>query len=232
MIAALAGALVLALVPVPTLTGPVVDKAGVLSQPERVRLEELARAAHATNGGNGPQLAFLLIPSLEGEPIESYSIRVGEKWKLGSAKEDNGLLFVVSIEDRTLRMEVGGGIEGEITDVQSNRIVREIITPAFREGGYGGGLRAGAEQALRLLDVDVGQGKGARGGEEASPLELLIFLIVIAGAFFLSRMLGIPLGRGGFGGGGRGGFGGRGGGGGGYRGGGGGFSGGGSSGRW
>lgn len=230
MIAALAGALLLALLPVPTLDGPVVDRAGVLSQPERARLDELARAAQAAAGGKGPQLAFLVVPSLEGEPIESYSIRVAEKWKLGAKDRDDGLLFVVSIEDRVARIEVGGGLEGELTDVQAGRIVREIMAPAFAQGGFGAGLRAGAEASLSALDVDVGQPKAPR-RDEAPINPLLLFAAVVA-FYFVARALGIPIRLGGPGGFGGSGGGRRGGGGGGYRGGGGGFSGGGASGRW
>lgn len=228
MIAALAGALLLALLPVPTLDGPVVDRAGVLSQPERARLDQIARAAREAQGGKGPQLAFLIVPTLEGEPIESYSIRVAEKWKLGSKGRDDGLLFVLATEDREVRIEVGGGLEGELTDVQSGRIIREIMAPAFQQGGYGAGLRAGAEQALGLLGVDVGQAKAPLRDE--APINPLLLFAGMVAFWFIARWLGIPIrlgGPGGFGGGG-----GRRGGGGGYRGGGGGFSGGGASGRF
>ncbi|AKU92906.1 TPM domain-containing protein [Vulgatibacter incomptus] len=223
MIAALAGALVLALLPVPPLSGPVVDRAGALSQPERARLEELAKGARATKGGEGPQLAFLIVKSLEGEPIESYSIRVAEQWRLGSKQASNGLLFVVSLDDREVRIEVGGGIEGELTDAQAGRIIRETIVPAFRQGAYGAGLRAGAARALGHLGIDSPGAAPREAGREASPLEAFIVIALIVVIAIFGRRLGIPMGRGGFGG--RGG-------GGGYRGGGGGFSGGGASGKW
>ncbi|HWV39319.1 MAG TPA: TPM domain-containing protein, partial [Vulgatibacter sp.] len=134
MIAALAGALLFALLPVPRLVGPVVDQAGVLAPAEAARLEGFARAALAADGGKGPQLAFLVVRSLDGEPIESFSIRVAEAWKLGDAGRDDGLLFVLSIDDREARIEVGGGIEGELTDVQAGRIIRDRMLPEFRRG--------------------------------------------------------------------------------------------------
>lgn len=235
-VAALAAGLVLAAVPVPPLTGPVVDRAGVVAAPDAARLDALARSARAANGGRGPQLAFLVIPSLEDEPIEEYSIRVAEAWQLGGATEDNGVLFVVAVNDRKMRIEVGNGVEGELTDAQSGRIIRETLAPAFREGRYGDGLYAGAARALQALGVE---GAGLPGPEayrrqvrhkQVSPLFLILFAI----PFFLLRLLGgrhrrsFWMGPGGFGGGGFGG--GRGGGG--YGGGGGGFSGGGSSGSW
>ena len=230
MIAALASALVLALVPVPSLDGPVVDRAGVLGPSEKARLDDLARAARDANGGKGPQLGFLIVPSLDGEPIESFSIRVAEAWKLGAETRDDGLLFVVSIEDRAARIEVGGGLEGDLTDVQAGRIIRDRMLPAFRQGAYGAGLQAGAADALSQLGVDAGQPPPRDGGAPINPLILAVVLVAFA---IGARFLGIPIrfggpgGFGGFGGGGR-----RGGGGGGYRGGGGGFSGGGASGRW
>jgi len=232
---ALAAALVFALLPVPPLTGPVVDQAGVLSPRDVAELDSLARQARAAEGGNGPQLGFLVVPSLEGEPIEEYSIRVAEKWQLGSKEQDNGLLFVVSTGDRRMRIEVGGGLEGQITDAQAARIIRDVLTPAFRRGAYGPGLYAAAQQALAYTGVQIGgQARPPQHGESRGiPLVALLFF----GSFFLLRLLGGrrrgffffggPFGGGGFGGGG---FGGRGGGS--WGGGGGGFSGGGSSGSW
>lgn len=227
-------AVLFALLPVPRLTGPVVDQAKVLQPGEVQRLDQLSRAALAAEGGQGPQLAFLIVPSLEGEPIEDYSIRVAEQWKLGTAAKDNGLLFVVSVQDRRMRIEVGGGLEGEITDAQSSRIIREILTPAFRQGRYGDGLYAAAQTALAYTGVEVGsRSRGPQEGEKKGiPAVSLLFFIIFAILFGLGggRRRGFWIGGpGGFGGFGGGGFGG---GGGGFRGGGGGFSGGGSSGSW
>src|SRR5690606_14236251 len=105
----------------------------------------------------GPQMAFLIVPSLEGEAIEDYSMRVAETWKLGSKERDDGLLFVVSVGDRAVRIEVGGGIEGALTDVQAGRIIREIVVPAFRREAYGEGLHAAAIRALGHLGVEGGE---------------------------------------------------------------------------
>lgn len=227
---------VFALLPVPPLTGPVVDRAGVLSRGDVQRLDDLARGALAAQDGQGPQLGFLIVPSLEGEPIEDYSIRVAEAWKLGTAAKDNGLLFVVSTGDRKVRIEVGGGLEGEITDAQSSRIIREIIAPAFRQGDIGGGLYLGAQQALAYAGVEAGErvAHPQRGERHGVPLVVLLFFLLffVLGGLGGRRRRGFWIGGGGFGGPfGGGGFGG-GRGGGGWGGGGGGFSGGGSSGSW
>ncbi|HEX9241921.1 MAG TPA: TPM domain-containing protein, partial [Anaeromyxobacter sp.] len=105
-----------AAVPVPRLTGPVVDEARVLDASAQRRLADLARSARVREGGEGVQLQYLLVPSLEGEPIEEFSIRVAEAWRVGSRGKDNGLLVVVALQDRAFRIEVGGGLEGEIPD--------------------------------------------------------------------------------------------------------------------
>ena len=103
----------------PPLTGPVVDAAGLLGAGEVERLSRLARSARAREDGQGVQLQYLLVRSLEGEPIEDYSIRVAEAWKIGTRGRDNGVLVTVAVEDRAVRIEVGGGLEGGLTDVQS-----------------------------------------------------------------------------------------------------------------
>ena len=240
-------------IPVPALTGPVVDKAGVLDARWAKRLDELSRAARAQGGGAGPQLQYLLVPTLDGEPIESYSMRVAEKWKLGTKGKDDGVLVVVAVKDRRVRIEVGGGLEGGLTDAQSGRIIRSAIVPAFREGRYGEGLHAAGQQILGALGaLPPGMSPPPRRQvqrENSSPVggALLGLLLGLGapGLFFLivlfvivRALLGFgrrgprgPWGGGGFGGGGWSG-GGTSSGGGGWSGGGGGFSGGGASGSW
>ncbi|HZH02937.1 MAG TPA: TPM domain-containing protein, partial [Myxococcaceae bacterium] len=127
------------------------DEAGLLNARDSARLEALSRAVREGSGGAGVQLQFLLIPALEGEAMEAFSIRVAEAWKLGTRGQDNGLLFVVARDDRKMRIEVGGGIEGGLTDAQSGRIIRNTLAPAFRAGRYGDGLYAGAQEALSAL---------------------------------------------------------------------------------
>ena len=152
---ALALAALLALAPglaVPPLGGPVVDQAGLLSGAEARRLEQLARAALAGEGGQVVQLQYLLVPSLEGDALEEFSIRVAEAWKIGSRKEGNGVLLVVARDERKVRIEVGQGLEGLLTDAQASRIIREVIQPAFRAQRFGDGLYAAG---LRILDLSL-----------------------------------------------------------------------------
>lgn len=241
--------------PVPRLTGPVVDPAGVLDARWEARLSDLSRAARAQNGGAGPQLQYLLVSTLDGEPIEDYSMRVAEAWKLGTKGKDDGVLVVVAVKDRKVRIEVGGGLEGGLTDAQSGRIIRSAIVPAFREGRYGEGLHAAGQQILGALGA-LPEGAAAAPRRQVSDKTgsipvlgaLLGFLFGIGSPFFIILIIlfivlriiaGLggrgprgprsPWGGGGFGGGG---FSGGGGGGGGWSGGGGGFSGGGASGSW
>ena len=241
-----------AAVAVPQLTGPVVDPAGVIDARWEERLSDLSRAARAQNGGAGPQLQYLVVSTLEGEAIEDFSMRVAEAWKLGTKGKDDGVLVVVAVKDRKVRIEVGGGLEGGLTDAQSGRIIRSAIVPAFREGRYGEGLHAAGQQILGALGaLPQGMSKAPRRQAEdatsgipvlgvllgflfglGSPFFvflIIVFIVIRAISGFGRRGPRGPWGGGGFGGGG--GFS-SGGGGGGWSGGGGGFSGGGASGSW
>lgn len=249
---ALAAALLLAALPaaagaraVPALTGPVVDEARLLDARSARQLEALCRAARAVEGGRGVQLQYLIVRSLEGDALEDFSMRVAEAWKLGDRKAGNGVLVLVAAEERKVRIEVGGGVEGGLTDAQAGRIIRNTIAPAFRQQRYGAGLHEAGVQILAALGA-LPQGVAPRGGARGPPgLSLLLVLgivLLLLGAVVRSALLGGRRsgfrGRGPWGGGpfigggfGGGGFSG-GGGGGGWSGGGGGFSGGGASGGW
>jgi len=217
----------------------VVDAAGLLDAASVRRLDALSRAARAQQGGEGVQLQYLVIPSLEGEPIEDYAIRVAEAWRIGTKGRDNGVLVVVSVQDRAVRIEVGGGLEGGLTDAQASRIIRNTIVPAFRQGRYGDGLNAAGVEilaALGALPQDVAR-HAARsppavhfGSLAIVAFFMILFLVRVFSGFGPRRRRSLWWGGGPWIGGGWGGGGG--GGGGGWSGGGGGFSGGGASGRW
>jgi uncharacterized protein len=234
---------------IPALQAHVNDTAAMLSADERARLEQqLTDYEHKT----GRQFALLTIDSLQGEDLEGFSIRVVEAWKLGEKGKDSGLLLLVVKNDHKLRIEVGYGLEGTVTDAFSSRVIRNILAPAMRSGNVATGL----EQAFGALmaqaageDVPSSALKDAPARDPGNSsiigwLVLLLFLspLLIPLLFFRNRGgRGGRWGGGGFGGfggwGGGGGFGGGGGwggggGGGGFSGGGGGFGGGGSSGSW
>jgi uncharacterized protein len=227
-------------VPVPALSGPVVDEAGLLSRPDAARLERLARAAREQRGGKGPQLQFVIVRTLAGEPIEDFTIRLAEAWKVGEAARDDGVIVAVASEDRQVRIEVGNGVEGGLTDAQSSRIIRGTIAPAFQAGRFGDGLYDAGVQILAALGA-LPQGVSRPAPPHAARSPVIGFLIFLVITSVLRGFLGFGLRRrrhlwwgggpwigGGWGGGGLGGRGG----GGGWSGGGGGFSGGGASGRW
>ncbi len=231
---------------VPPLQGRINDRAELLSEAAEQQLTARLVDYERTTGH---QLAVLTIPSLEGDPIEDFSIRVVEAWKLGKKGKDDGVLVLVVSKDHKMRIEVGYGLEGELPDIAAGRIVKDVMAPRFRIGDYAGGIAAAIDaviaktggQALTTLPTNPSQAE-----PPARPLGLLgrliaglfklAFFAIFGGIFlfiWLINRFGGPRGGGMFFGGG---YGGGGGGGGfdsgGFSGGGGGFGGGGASGDW
>lgn len=202
---------------------------------------------------SGTQVVVVTIPSLQGIPIEDFGYQLGRRWGIGQKGKDNGALLIVSRDDHKLRIEVGYGLEGTLTDALSSAIINQVVVPAFRQGNFNKGIADGAMAIIKVLDGDpnaVPQPQRAA-GMNATPLVPVFFIVMVILLIVLSRMrnragllTGTILGSGGWGGGyrgggglggggfGGGGFGGGGGGGGGFSGGGGSFGGGGSSGSW
>ena len=139
----------LANVAVPPLVGRVVDQTGTLSSGDVATLNQTLRSFEARKGS---QIAVLIVPTTDGEAIEQFSLRVAETWKIGRKKIDDGALIVVAKNDRHLRIEVGYGLEGALTDVTSKRIIDEIITPKFKTGDFAGGISAGVDRIIRVID--------------------------------------------------------------------------------
>lgn len=140
---------VLADVPVPQLTSRVVDRTGTLSSGD---IASLSQKLSDFETRKGSQIAVLIVPTTDPETIEQFSIRVAEAWKIGRKKVDDGAILVVAKNDRHLRIEVGYGLEGALTDVTSRRIIDEVITPKFREGDFAGGIAAGVDRMMRVVD--------------------------------------------------------------------------------
>ena len=136
-------------VAVPPLQNYVTDLTGTLNPDQRASLERTLRGFTAQKGS---QIAVLLVPSTVPETIEQYSMRVAESWKLGRKGVDDGVLLLVSINDRALRIEVGYGLEGVIPDAVANRIIAEVMVPYFKRGDYFGGIQAGVNQLMRLIE--------------------------------------------------------------------------------
>jgi len=136
-------------VAVPELTGRVVDQTGTLSSGDIAALTQKLRDFETRKGS---QIAVLIVPTTQPETIEQFSIRVAEAWKIGRKKVDDGAILVVAKNDRHLRIEVGYGLEGVLTDVTSRRIIDEIITPKFRSGDFAGGISDGVDRMIRVID--------------------------------------------------------------------------------
>lgn len=221
---------------VPELTGPVIDQAGLL---DRSAIQEITQALYSYNNSGKAQIQVLTVPDLQGWPIEQASIKIVEKWKLGQAKQDNGVLVLVSSKDHRLRIEVGQGLEGALPDAIASRIVHDVMIPNFKANRPGEGILAGVYEIIRYVDKEyadknlpepepqTGKSSG-RALLELAMLALFVIFIIAKGGG--GRGYGGGYRSGGFGGGGFGG--GSSSGGGSWGGGGGGFSGGGSSGSW
>ena len=136
-------------VAVPPLTGRVVDQTGTLSSGDIASLTQTLKGLEARKGS---QIAVLIVPTTAPETIEQYSIRVAEAWKIGRKKIDDGALLVVAKDDHHLRIEVGYGLEGSLTDVTAHRIIDEVITPKFKAGDFAGGISAGIERIIKVID--------------------------------------------------------------------------------
>src|SRR4051794_12786142 len=136
-------------VAVPPLTGRVVDKTATLSSGDIASLDQTLKNFEARKGS---QVAALIVPTTQPETIEQYSLRIAEAWKIGRKKVDDGAILVVAKDDRKLRIEVGYGLEGALTDVTAKRIIDEVITPKFRGGDFAGGITDGVDRILRVID--------------------------------------------------------------------------------
>lgn len=212
---------------VPPVQGYVNDFAGLLSPAAKSQIETYLRNFEASDS---TQVVVVTVPNLQGEPIDMVALQIAETWKIGQKGKDNGALLLIGKEDRKMRIEVGRGLEGKLTDLLAGRIIDNEIAPRFKRGDYEGGIAAGVNAIVQSVRGEY-TGTGRTGRKENSGawwlFPLLFFVLPLLG-----RLSGNGRGRhsGGYWVGGGGFGGGRGGGG--FSGGGGGFSGGGSSGSW
>lgn len=179
-------------VAVPALTSRVTDLTGTLSTEQAASLEQKLAAFETRKGS---QIAVLLVPSTQPEEIEQFSIRVAEAWKIGRKGTDDGVILLVAKNDRRLRIEVGYGLEGAIPDATAKRIISETITPRFKAGDFYGGISAGVDQLIRLIDgekLPPPTGGSGSAGSSAFPSDWVIpafFFVVIMGGL-LRALLG------------------------------------------
>ena len=135
----------------PSLNEPVIDQAKVLSANEKQNLE--AKIRNIYNQGKA-QIGVIIVPTTGAEGIFDFAMRTAEQWKLGSAKQDNGLLIAVAVNDRKIHIATGYGLEGVLPDIMVSRIIRNQITPYFKSGQYGQGIQAGVMEIERILNLD------------------------------------------------------------------------------
>lgn len=179
---------------IPPLTKRVTDLTGTLAPSERDALEAKLEAFESRKGA---QLAVLIVPTTRPEEIEQYSIRVVDAWKLGREKPDDGALLLVAKDDRALRIEVGRGLEGALTDLVSNRIIDETIVPRFREGDFAGGIAAGVDRMIAVVDGEELPPPDAHwkeGPKDIGNLVPILFFVVIFVSGILRAIFGRALG--------------------------------------
>ena len=175
---------------VPPLTGHVTDQTATISAEQKTALEQTLQALEARKGS---QLAVLMVPTTAPETVEQYALRVAEQWKLGRKKVDDGAILVIAKDDRTLRIEVGYGLEGALNDATSKRIINEVITPRFKQGDFNGGIAAGVEQIIRVIDGEpLPAPKGISSGNtsDISQYVPIIFILALVVGGFLRSLIG------------------------------------------
>jgi uncharacterized protein len=166
---------------IPKLQGYVNDYGNMISPSVETELTAKLRSFEASDS---TQIVILTVPSLNGEPIEDFSIRVAEAWKIGQAGKDNGVLLTVSREDRKMRIEVGRGLEGKLTDLAAGRIIDLVMRPKFKDGNYDAGFIAGISA---LIDATRGEFQAEKGpaGRPRSAFRFRPLYIFIAWMLFI-----------------------------------------------
>jgi len=177
--------------PIPPLAGRVVDINATLTAEQR---RELEASLEAFEKRKGSQIAVLINGTTFPEPIESFSLRVAEAWKIGRKGVDDGIVVVVARSDQVMRIEVGYGLEGAVPDAVAKRLIEEEFIPRFREGDFYGGLRAGLDRLMRVIDGEpLPPPKQEGGGSEPRSIEtyfILFMAIVIAVGGLLRALFG------------------------------------------
>ena len=180
----------------PALTGRVVDQAGILSPAVKAELET-ALAAHENNTTN--QVVVVTLESLNGANIEEYSLELGRRWGIGQKGKDNGVLLVVAPNDKQIRIEVGYGLEGILTDALSGNIINYYIIPEFKKGDIQNGIKIGTQKIIALLEGDESAKKEIEAQADYEPLEAAalmtgIITLITSGFFgILATRIGLSL---------------------------------------
>ncbi len=162
----------------PALTSRVVDAAGILKPEAKAAIEAKLKAYEEKTSD---QVVVATLTSLQDRTIEDVGNRLYREWKIGQAKTNNGALLIVAPNERKVRIEVGYGLEGALTDALTKVIITTAITPRFKTGDYGGGIEAGVDAMLEILsgDAEEWQRKGKVRSDDADPRQVILYIIVI-----------------------------------------------------
>jgi uncharacterized protein len=177
-------------VAIPPLTGRVTDQTGTLTAQQTATLEQTLTAFEARKGS---QLAVLMVRTTAPETIEQYALRVAEQWKLGRKKVDDGAILVVAKTDRAVRIEVGYGLEGALTDLTSKRIIIETILPRFQQQDFYGGISAGVTRIVAVVDGELlpePEAKATVGTADVRHYTPILFVLALAVGGVLRAVLG------------------------------------------
>lgn len=177
-------------------TGYVNDYTGTLSQKTKADLEELLTRFKASGKG---EVSVVMISTLGGDSVENYSIELAREWGIGVKGKDNGALLLIAKDDRQLRIEVGYGFEGDLTDAKSSRIIRDVITPRFKEGNYDVGVMNGVKEILGVIDPTFVGGTQTvdydapdmtmTGGKDITGIVFWVFAILMAVVMWVVSVL-------------------------------------------
>jgi uncharacterized protein len=174
----------------PALTGRVVDQAGLLDAADRAALTDTLASLEAKTTD---QLVIVTLKSLQGTSIEDYGYQLGRRWQIGQKGKNNGALLIVAVTERKVRIEVGYGLEGTLTDALTKYIIETSILPRFKAGDFPGGVKRGAEQIVQLLTGDPEGLKRAAAQyasrdvrrSDADPPVWPLLVVVVVGVGFL-----------------------------------------------
>jgi uncharacterized protein len=170
----------------PPLRGHVNDYAGLLSPATAQQLEQQLTDFERSDS---TQIVVLTIPTLAGENIEEFSIKVAEAWKIGRKGLDNGAILLVAKAERKIRIEVGRGLEGKLTDLVSGRIIRGDMSPRFKAGDFDGGVRAGVGAIMAVVKGEYkGTPRDQRHGRKSGPHLIILGIFLLVACVFLGSM--------------------------------------------
>lgn len=176
---------------VPALKGHVNDYGNMMSAETRANIEAELKAFEQSDS---TQVVILTIPSLEGEALEEFSIKVAETWKIGQRGKDNGVILLVSNQDRKIRIEVGRGLEGKLTDLMAGRIIEYVIKPRFKRGDFDGGFIAATQAMIDVVrgEFKADQNEVSKKRKKSAPLPVILLFsgVMLLSLGRISRVLG------------------------------------------